>query len=123
MLDTCYKIAREVEGNKKTMKRIDNIIKQSRLRRRTDTVSVMCIFHVNSEIISVSVSEVNKCQFQHKDRSTRMNTPTNQHQYMGTFEYRGSQISNLTKINNSIKSYSHAAKLDLQKMKPSSSTQ
>ena len=41
-----------------------------------------------------------------------LNTPRNQHQSMGTSEYRSSPVSNLTEINNSIISYSYAAKLD-----------
>lgn len=93
MPDMCYKIAREVKGHKKPRKELIT-------DRRIDTISLMCIFRVNSEIISVSVSE-NKCQFQHKDRNTGINTPTNQHQSTGTSKYRESPISNLTKISNS----------------------
>ena len=40
------------------------------------------------------------------------NTPTKQHQPAGISEYRGSQFSNQTETNNSIKSYSHTAQLD-----------
>ena len=46
-----------------------------------------------------------------------MNTPTNQHQLAGTSEYRGSQFSNQTESNNSIKSYSHAAQLNTSPIK------
>ncbi|KOX67429.1 hypothetical protein WN51_10615 [Melipona quadrifasciata] len=54
---------------------------------------------------------------EHKNRITRMNISTNQHQSTGTSEYRGSQFCNQKETNKSIKSYSHTVQLDASPVK------